>query len=270
MNKKIDTVFLGGSESVGRLNDETVRRLHWFIDAEANFIVGDGAGADLAFQSYLHSIGYRNVTVYYSGDKCGFNVGGWDERYIPEGESEYRGVSFRSLEMIEVCSFSFILWDGYARETRIHVRELKWRGKPVILYRSDIDDFRIHRGMPAFEGRRVRLPSEKKRKRALKIFHNIYGLRNRYDGCERIDSELLEDPHFAEDAFEAVKNLPDNLAAVLLASLDCTIEEIAERFEMPPDAARETCQRAWTRVRNPRYSKILAKYVAKYDVLKQP
>lgn len=46
------------------------------------FVIGDGKGADLTMQKILAENGYKNVVVYYSGDRARINLGGWEEKKI--------------------------------------------------------------------------------------------------------------------------------------------------------------------------------------------
>ena len=75
-------VFLGGSKRIGRLPDKAVGMLDSFIESGEHFLIGDCHGADLSLQNYLHSKNYEKVTVFCSGEKCRFNVGGWEVRHI--------------------------------------------------------------------------------------------------------------------------------------------------------------------------------------------
>ena len=86
-------VFLGGSKRIGRLPDKVVSMLDSFIKSGEHFLIGDCHGADLALQNYLHSKNYEKVTVFCSGEKCRFNVGGWEVRHI-EASEELDGIEF--------------------------------------------------------------------------------------------------------------------------------------------------------------------------------
>ena len=92
-------VFLGGSKRIGRLPDKVVSMLDSFIESGEHFLIGDCHGADLALQNYLHSKNYEKVTVFCSGEKCRFNVGGWEVRHI-EASEELDGISLAEPEIL--------------------------------------------------------------------------------------------------------------------------------------------------------------------------
>ena len=62
-------VFIGGSKTILELNSETKSVLDSLCAENAYILVGDCFGADKLVQQYLNDKGYKNVTVYVSGDK---------------------------------------------------------------------------------------------------------------------------------------------------------------------------------------------------------
>ena len=140
-------VFLGGSKRIGRLPDKVVSMLDSFIERGEHFLIGDCHGADLALQNYLHSKNYEKVTVFCSGEKCRFNVGGWEVRHI-EASEELDGIEFwrkKDTAMIEECDCGFFVWDTHSIGTRLNRMDLKRLGKPIFTYRSTTDEFKITR-----------------------------------------------------------------------------------------------------------------------------
>jgi hypothetical protein len=91
--KNFEKVFLGGSKRIGRVPEKVAAYLDGFREDGVHFLIGDCHGADLALQNYLHSKGYEKVTVFSSGEKCRFNVGGWEVRHI-EAIEELDGIEF--------------------------------------------------------------------------------------------------------------------------------------------------------------------------------
>ena len=140
-------VFLGGSKRIGRLPDKVAERLDSFIECGEHFLIGDCHGADLALQNYLHSKNYEKVTVFCSGDKCRFNVGGWEVRHIDAGE-ELDGSEFyrkKDKVMIEECDCGFFVWDARSLDTKMNRMDLKRLGKPIFTYRLTTNQFKITR-----------------------------------------------------------------------------------------------------------------------------
>ena len=140
-------VFLGGSKRIGRLPDKVVSMLDSFIERGEYFLIGDCHGADLALQNYLHSKNYEKVTVFCSGEKCRFNVGGWEVRHIEASEELDELEFYRQKDkvMINECDCGFFVWDARSLGTKLNRLDLKILGKPIFTYRSTIDEFRITR-----------------------------------------------------------------------------------------------------------------------------
>ena len=212
--EKFGRTLLGGSETIGFLDKKAVNRLQWFTDECNEIIVGDGIGSDLAWQNYLHSIKYRKVTVYHSGDEPRFNIGSWDTKRIFDNEA--------SID----AECGLFLWDSYSKDTKIIMREMKWRGKPVMVYRTDIDEIKcISRGIPDRDNVSIiRAPSAKTGEKALRLFKRIFNLPIL---DEKIDNMLLENPHFVEDVLDEIGKLPRLYRVVLKESYVKSEKEIA-------------------------------------------
>ena len=63
----MNSVFIGGSRRLGRMNAEIARRLDNIMQKELRVLIGDANGFDRAAQSYLSGHGYRSVVVYWLG-----------------------------------------------------------------------------------------------------------------------------------------------------------------------------------------------------------
>ena len=146
-NEKIfDKVFVGGGKTIGRLPDKVASMLDSFMERGEHIIVGDAHGCDLAFQTYLHSKGYPHVTVYCSGEKCRFNVGGWTENIdVPEGEEGYEFYKVKDHAMINACDSAMLVWNRKSFATRMYIYHLKELGKPVFAFNEERDCFKISR-----------------------------------------------------------------------------------------------------------------------------
>ncbi len=145
---KFGIVFIGGSETIGALPENAVAWLDHFIGANERFIIGDCFGSDLALQNYLNSRKYQKVTVYYSGDRCRFNVGEWEAVRVALKPEE---------AMIAECNCAFLVWDGFSKETKSSIENLRQNGLPIFIYRTDLDKLRVVR-------RNCKLNSEKTEK----------------------------------------------------------------------------------------------------------
>ena len=140
-NTTFGTVFIGGSKSVGALPAKAADWLDYFIEAGEQLIVSDCHGADLAMQNYLRSRKYQSVTIYYSGDRCQFNVGDWrTERLCDENDD-----SKLYDEMVALSNCAFLIWDGKSQETANVIKTLRQHGLPIFIYRTDRDALSVIR-----------------------------------------------------------------------------------------------------------------------------
>ena len=142
-----EKIFLGGSKTTAVLPKRVIKLLELFMCDNVRFLIGDCCGVDLAMQIFLHSKGYRNVTVYCSGDKSRFNIGEWKVKHIPVDKS-VDGYSFyqaKDIAMVSDCDGAFMLWDGKTRGTKNNIADLKKRGIPIFIYYTDINEMKVIR-----------------------------------------------------------------------------------------------------------------------------
>lgn len=76
------TIFLGGFKIVNKLSVEIKNKLVDYMNLWYDFLIGDCIGADFLMQKFLAENGYKNITVYYSGERVRINFGGWQEKRI--------------------------------------------------------------------------------------------------------------------------------------------------------------------------------------------
>jgi len=130
------TVFLGGSRHVSQLAPVVRSRLDKIIDQRLAVIMGDAPGADRSLQHYLHARGYRNVTVFCSGNMCRNNVGDWQIRKVAAGPRS-NGFAFfaaKDREMAREADFGLMVWDGQSSGTIMNALRLLSQGKKVAVY----------------------------------------------------------------------------------------------------------------------------------------
>ena len=142
-----EKIFVGGGKTIGHLPTKVISMLEGFLERGEYIIVGDAHGCDLAFQTYLHSKGYPNVTVYCSGEKCRFNIGGWPEKHIdiPNGVEGYEFYKAKDHAMINDCDAAMLVWNRKSFATRMYIYHLKELGKPVFAFNEETDCFKISR-----------------------------------------------------------------------------------------------------------------------------
>ena len=150
MNEHIvEKVMLGGSKRIGRLPDQVVELLESFMKEGVHFVCGDAQGTDYAFQVFLQSRGYKNVSIYCSGEKCRFNLckDDWKEVHIdvPSGVEGYDFYRLKDLKMIRTCDLGLMVWDRASIGTRNNIYDLKALGKPVFAFNVDKNQLKISR-----------------------------------------------------------------------------------------------------------------------------
>ena len=140
-------VFVGGGKTIGHLPTKVISILEGYMERGEHIIVGDAHGCDLAFQMYLHSKGYPNVTVYCSGKKCRHNIGSWEEKHIdvPESVEGYEFYKVKDHAMINDCDCAMLVWNRKSFATRMYIYHLKELGKPVFTFNEESDCFKISR-----------------------------------------------------------------------------------------------------------------------------
>jgi len=78
-------IVLGGSRHLEFIPTEIADRLVEWIEDSSEFLVGDAPGTDRAFQLFLSSKKYPEVTVYTSADEIRNNLGGWAVEKVESG-----------------------------------------------------------------------------------------------------------------------------------------------------------------------------------------
>ena len=140
-DNKSKTVYIGGSTSIGSLCSDVTEWLDFFIEENLNFIIGDCPGAELALQNYLYSREYRDVSIYRRKNERRFNIGDWKEKNICTSEDTSQS---RDL-MLSNCDIAFIILDGESDETKGLIGDLRRRGIPVFIYRTDLGRIMVFR-----------------------------------------------------------------------------------------------------------------------------
>lgn len=132
------TVFISGSISISRLNDDIRQRLQSIITQGFSVVVGDAGGMDKAVQQYLFDNAYKDVTVYCSGNRCRNNVGQWITNKIAVSP-ELKGRDFyteKDKVMASDADYGFVLWDGKSQGSITNVLELVKDNKKALVYHS--------------------------------------------------------------------------------------------------------------------------------------
>jgi hypothetical protein len=139
----VNSVFIGGSRRLGRMNAELAHRLDNIIQKHLRVLVGDANGFDRAAQAYLAEHGYNAVVVYCTAGECRNNVGGWPQHAV-EYQGRDRGLEFYTAKddaMAQDADYGLFAWDGKSKGTLRNIRKMAEQGKPSAVYVSPFKKF---------------------------------------------------------------------------------------------------------------------------------
>ncbi len=136
-------VFIGGSRTLGRLNQQVKARTENMISEGLLVLVGDADGADKAIQKFFLDRSYPNVIVFFSGDSCRNNLGRWNTRSVKvdRARRDFQFYAAKDVAMCEEADFGFMIWDGESQGTVNNILNLLERGKKVVIYHSPEKEF---------------------------------------------------------------------------------------------------------------------------------
>lgn len=136
--KKMNSVFVGGSRSISRLNKRLTHILDNIIEKKLNVLIGDANGADKAIQKYLFSQDYKNVVVYCMENKCRNNLGSWDTVKVITDikDKTYRYYFVKDSRMASDSQYGLMLWDSKSKGTLNNIINLLKNNKPTVVYFS--------------------------------------------------------------------------------------------------------------------------------------
>ena len=134
-------LFISGSKSISVLSDELMSLLDSYIATGVEFLIGDCYGVDAAVQMYLDSKGYRNVTIYCSGETPRNNfVTGAKVCSCAEAAKGLTGREFhyvKDIQMANDCDQAIMIWDGKSKGTAENIRRIKELKKPYRIITED-------------------------------------------------------------------------------------------------------------------------------------
>ena len=91
-------------------------------------------------QEYLLKCNYRDVIVYFSGEKIRNNLGNWQTRQNLNPEN-LTGKSFYQIKdeaMAKACDCGFFFWDGKSKGTKHNMNCLDEHNKQYIVVQNHI------------------------------------------------------------------------------------------------------------------------------------
>ena len=127
-------LFISGSKSISVLSDDVKSTLDNYMASGTEFLVGDCYGVDAAVQKYLEFKGYRNATIYCSGETPRNNfVTGAKVRSCAEAAKGLTGRAFhyvKDIQMTQDCDQALMIWDGKSKGTGENIRRITEMEKP--------------------------------------------------------------------------------------------------------------------------------------------
>lgn len=120
------TIFLGGSKVVTELSAKIKDKLIDYMNLEYDFIIGDCIGADFTMQKFLAENGYKNVTVYYSGEHARVNLGSWQGKRVFANRYD-KGCAFlkgKDEQMVADCDEAFMILHGETDGTMARIERM--------------------------------------------------------------------------------------------------------------------------------------------------
>lgn len=149
----MNTVFIGGSIRLSRLNDDIRQRIDNIMRKGYSVLIGDANGVDKAVQQYLFDKNYRNVFVYCVGEKCRNNVGLWKTKWVKEHSKvkDFHYYMIKDLEMVKDTDYGFMIWDTKSKGTLNNIVNLLQEHKTVIVYVSKDKKFYTLRALSDLE-----------------------------------------------------------------------------------------------------------------------
>lgn len=140
-------VFISGSISITSLPQLAIQKVNNIIKNNLPVIIGDAAGVDSLVQRYLQENGYRNVIVYYAGNRIRNNIGNWFIKNVSSKNNE-TGRSLYTLKDIQMANdakYGLMIWDGKSPGTLNNINQMKSQDKQffVVVKEIIVDDKHI-------------------------------------------------------------------------------------------------------------------------------
>lgn len=128
-------IVLGGSMGVRNLSASVEAEISSWMLQHHQFLVGDAAGADTAFQMYLSEANYEHVTVFHALEQPRSNIGGWPTEYVDSGlkSRSHAMHSAKDREMILKSESGLMIWDGHSIGTLANIIDLVDQSKPCFV-----------------------------------------------------------------------------------------------------------------------------------------
>lgn len=131
-------VFISGSIGVKRIPKDAIDKIDNIIRKNFTIIVGDAKGVDSIVQEYLQEKNYKNVIIYYAGNRIRNNIGGWSTKQVGK-DSRKQGrelYTLKDIEMSNDADYGLMIWDGYSKGTLNNISMMKSSNKIFFVFQA--------------------------------------------------------------------------------------------------------------------------------------
>jgi len=124
-------VFISGSMSIKTLPVQALYKIDDFLSDNFTILIGDAPGTDTLVQKYLFLQDYRDVLIYFVGNKIRNNVGQWETKQIKSNHLEVGRALYtlKDVEMVNDTDIGLMVWDGKSKGTLNNTLMMKSRNK---------------------------------------------------------------------------------------------------------------------------------------------
>jgi len=132
-------VFISGSISIKKIPMNAIEKIDNIVRKNYAIIVGDAKGVDSMVQEYLQKKNYKNVIVYYAGNKIRNNIGGWNTKQIGN-DSKKQGrelYTLKDIEMANDADYGLMIWDGKSEGTLNNISMMKSNNKRFFVFTEE-------------------------------------------------------------------------------------------------------------------------------------
>ena len=132
-------VFIGGSRSITKLDEDVIRALYNELNSDATILVGDADGVDTAVQRFCKNNNYNNIVVFASNGKARNNVGNFKIQNVAVDKSIHSKAFFsqKDIAMVDQANHGVVVWDGKSKGSLSQLHRMVRQNKPCRVYLVD-------------------------------------------------------------------------------------------------------------------------------------
>ncbi len=136
-------IFISGSIRIKRIHGKVNQRIDNIINSNLPVLLGDADGVDTSIQELFNSKGYRNVTIYCSGNYVRNNIGRWKVKKIFNDYRKNSRLFFtaKDIQMAKDCDYGFMIWKSKSTGTLSNVYELLCQEKKSLVFVNKLKSF---------------------------------------------------------------------------------------------------------------------------------